>query len=223
VTALDPMDLLWLALLGGWVATDSNSFGQFMVSRPLVSATLAGWIAGDPVAGAAIGLVLEAFQLNVLPVGAAQYPEAGPAAVVAGAAYPAASGAPGALLIAVAFALAWEWVSGRSVHQLRHLNVRLAAAEAVSGGSHRLQRRHLAATGVDFLRGVLLVVVGSLLLTLALAVLTPYWSIDQRITGLVTGGLVVGLLAGSFRLLGARTRWFVVGVAGGLAALLATA
>ena len=43
------MDLVWLSLLGGWVATDSTSFAQFMVSRPLVAASLAGWIVGDPV------------------------------------------------------------------------------------------------------------------------------------------------------------------------------
>ncbi|MBW3629419.1 MAG: PTS sugar transporter subunit IIC [Gemmatimonadetes bacterium] len=221
MTAFHPLDLLWLALLGGWVATDSSSFAQFMVSRPIVAATLAGWIVGDPVAGASIGVMLEAFNLNVLPVGAARYPEAGPAAVVAGAVYPLAAGAPGAMLMVVAFALAWEWVAGTTVHQLRHFNVRLAAAGAVNDAG-RLQLRHLAATGVDFLRGVILVLTGWVILYVVLVLLTPYWALGERMTGLLTGGLLAGLLAGSFRLLGGRARWFALGVAGGVTMLLVT-
>ena len=215
------LDFLWLSLLGGWVATDSTSFGQFMVSRPLVAASLAGWIVGDPISGAALGVVLEAFHLNVLPVGAARYPEAGPAAVVAGAAYAIAEPTPGAMLIAISFALVWEWVAGQSVHRLRHANVRLATPRV--DGAAGLQRRHLGATGLDFLRGVLLFVVGYVLLTAVLGALTPYWGLDDRITALITGGMLVGLLAGSFRLMGGRTAWFAVGLAGGAAVLIATA
>ena len=221
MTLAHALDLLWLSLLGGWVATDSTSFGQFMVSRPIVAATLAGWIVGDPISGATLGVVLEAFHLNVLPVGAARYPEAGPAAVVAGAAYGIAGATPGALLIAVAFALVWEWVAGQSVHRLRHVNVRFAASRVEDTAS--LQRRHLTAAGLDFLRGVLLFAGGYALLTAVLALLTPYWGLDDRITALITGGMLVGLLAGSFRLMGGRTTWFAVGLAGGAVFLLATA
>ena len=221
MTAFTAIDLLWLALLGGWVATDSTSFGQFMVSRPLVAATLAGWVVGAPISGAAIGIVLEAFQLNVLPVGAARYPEAGPAAVVAGAAYPLADGAPGAMLMVIAFALVWESVAGQTVHQLRHFNVRLAATSAIEDLG-ALERRHLGATAVDFLRGVALVLVGGLLLYGALVLLIPYWGLDEPLTDLLTGGILVALLASSFRLLGSRVPWFVVGLAGGVVFLLAT-
>ena len=214
------LDLLWLSLLGGWVATDSTSFGQFMVSRPIVAATLAGWIVGDPLAGATLGVVLEAFHLNVLPVGAARYPEAGPAAVVAGAAYGIAGASPGAMLIVIGFALVWEAVAGHSVHRLRHVNVRFAASRVED--TARLQRRHLSATGLDFLRGVLLFVAGYAILTALLALLIPYWGLDDRLTALITGGLLVGLLAGSFRLMGGRTSWFAVGLTGGAVLLLAT-
>ena len=203
------------------MATDSTSFGQFMVSRPIVAASLAGWIVGDPVSGATLGVVLEAFHLNVLPVGAARYPEAGPAAVVAGAAYGTAGPSPGAMLIAISFALGWEWVAGKSVQRLRHANVHVAGAPAEDAAA--LQRRHLGATGLDFLRGVVLFVVGYALLTVVLMALAPRWGLDDRITALLTGGILVGLLAGSFRLMGGRTTWFVVGLAGGVAILLATA
>ena len=222
MTAFSAIDLVWLTLLGGWVATDSTSFGQFMVSRPLVAATFGGWVVGAPIAGAAIWIVLEAFQLNVLPVGAARYPEAGPAAVIAGAAYPLADGAPGAMLMVVAFSLVWEWVAGQTVHQLRHFNVRLAASGVVDDLG-ALERRHLGATAVDFLRGMVLVLTGFLLLYGALVMLVPYWALDESFADLLTGGILVGLLASSFRLLGSRVPWFVVGLAGGVAFLLATA
>jgi mannose/fructose/N-acetylgalactosamine-specific phosphotransferase system component IIC len=221
MSAFTPALLVWLSLLGGLVATDSTSFGQFMLSRPLVAATLAGWIVGDPKAGAAIGLILEAFQLGVLPVGAARYPEAGPAAVVAGAVYAMGPTTPSAMLLVVAFTLVWERLSGQTVHHLRHLNVRIVASGGIHGPAD-LQRRHLAATGVDFLRGVLLVIVGALLLAPALRLITPLWGLDDRITGLVLGGMLVALLASSFRLFAGRIPWFAVGLAGGLVLVLAT-
>jgi hypothetical protein len=139
--------------------------------------------------------------------------------VVAGAAYAPAAGAPGALLMAVLFALAWEWVSGQTVHQIRHANVRLATG-AVDAAS--LQRRHLLATGLDFLRGVALGLAGWLLLSVALARLVPLWGLDERITGLVTVAVLVALLAASLQLLGGRLRLFALGLAGGAAILLAT-
>jgi PTS system mannose-specific IIC component len=222
MTDFGPLILILLAALGGLVATDSTSFGQFMISRPLVAATLGGWIVGHPLAGAMIGVVLEAFQLGVLPVGAARYPEAGPAAVVAGAVYAPHAPSPSAMLLVVGFALIWERLSGQTVHHLRHLNVRIVASGGVDGPAG-LQRRHLAATGVDFLRGVLLVSVGIVLLDVALHAVIPLWGLDDRATSLVLGGILVALLASSFRLFGGRARWFAVGLAGGLVFILATA
>ncbi|MED5200176.1 MAG: hypothetical protein VYB51_10255 [Gemmatimonadota bacterium] len=40
-----------LAILGGLLALDATSVGQFMISRPLVAGTLAGWWLGDPGVG----------------------------------------------------------------------------------------------------------------------------------------------------------------------------
>src|SRR3954471_14228937 len=109
---LTPAETAAAALLGGLLALDGTSVGQVMVSRPLVAASLGGLVVGHPAAGMAIGVVLEALHLAVLPVGASRYPEGGPAAAVAGAAYAAyapAGGGSAALLAAVLFALAMEW------------------------------------------------------------------------------------------------------------------
>ncbi|MEX0912584.1 MAG: hypothetical protein WD031_04060, partial [Gemmatimonadota bacterium] len=61
---LDPTAWLLLILLGGLVAVDGTSVGQFMISRPFVAAAHAGWAVGDPIHGMVIGLVLEAFHLT---------------------------------------------------------------------------------------------------------------------------------------------------------------
>jgi PTS system mannose-specific IIC component len=213
------LELLWLVLLGGWVAADGTSFGQFMVSRPLVAATLAGFVVGDPVAGAAVGIMLEAFHLSILPVGAARYPEAGPPAVAAGAVYAAGPEAPSRLLLAVAFALAWEWVGGSTIHQMRQFNVRFVAAR-LADDAGELERRHLAAIAVDFARGAGLVALGLVALSAVVALLAPLWGLDERITGVLATAILIGLLASSFRLFGGRVPWFVAGMVGGGAIVL---
>lgn len=214
-------DLLLLCLLGGWVAADATSFGQFMVSRPFVAATLAGLIVGNPVAGAAVGVMLEAFHLGVLPVGAARYPEAGPPAVAAGAVYAAGQPTAGVLLMVVGFALVWEWLSGHTLHQLRQFNVGFVAGR-LGERAGELERRHVAAIGLDYLRGMALVAVGTTVLAMAVGLLAPLWGLDERVTRVLIVAMLAGLIASSFRLFGGRIPWFVFGVAGGIAfALLA--
>jgi PTS system mannose-specific IIC component len=48
---------------------------QFMISRPLVAATLTGWVLGNPLVGMEIGMLLELLWLGRLPVGAAIPPD----------------------------------------------------------------------------------------------------------------------------------------------------
>jgi len=156
-----------IALLGGLLALDGTSVGQVMVSRPFVAASLGGLVAGRPAMGMAIGIVLEALHLAVLPVGASRYPEGGPAAAVAGAAYAAnapAEGGSAALLAAVLFALAMEWVGGRTVVWLRHWNARFAGAPPEGLAPGALARRHALPIAADFARGALLTLAGVLAL-----------------------------------------------------------
>jgi mannose/fructose/N-acetylgalactosamine-specific phosphotransferase system component IIC len=218
---LAPLALLALCLFGGWVAADATSFGQLMVSRPIVASSLAGWIAGDPLAGAMIGLVLEVLSIDVLPVGAVRYPESGPAAVVAGAAYATSSQTASAMLLIVAFSLGWEYIGGATVHQIRQLNVKLVAARIVTDPDS-LQWRHPAATALDAGRGVVLVLAGWLLVAGLLPVLNPLWGLSERLTGLLLGGVVTGMIASSFGMLGGRGSWFALGVAAGVLVLLVT-
>lgn len=198
------------------MAVDGTSVGQFMVSRPLVAATLAGAVVGDPLAGLAVGVVLELFHLAVLPVGAARYPEGGPAAVVAGSLYGAAETVPGALLMAVAFALAWEWVGGETLRVMRQVNVRLVAGPKGSARHDHLQLRHVAAIGLDFFRGMLVVGVGLLCLSTLLVASSGHWSLDAEVSRLAVAGVTVGLLAATLGIFPGRPRIFAAGVAMGL-------
>lgn len=217
----DGSTFLLLLLLGGTVAIDGTSFGQFMLSRPFVAAALAGAIVGRPAEGALIGLVLEAFHLHVLPVGAAKYPEGGPPAVAGGAVFAAVSPQPSGLLLTVIAVLALEWIGGESVRYLRQANQRFVpGTSGAPVDPDRLERRHLAAIGIDFARGMLLVAAGILLLTILLRSLTPLWGLGEGIPQAVIGAVVAGLLASSLRIVGSKGWLTAAGAAAGLAFLL---
>lgn len=151
--------LLPLAMLGGIVGLDVVSFPQAMFSRPVVAATLAGAIAGDPLRGLLAGVILEMLAMELLPVGASRYPEWGSASVVGGAIAAAFPWSSGELVLGVLAALITAWAGGWSMHALRRLNVvwSVAARERLDGGDTRLvsalQLRGLAS---DFFRAALL-------------------------------------------------------------------
>jgi mannose/fructose/N-acetylgalactosamine-specific phosphotransferase system component IIC len=218
---LEPSTWVLLILLGGWVAADSTSMGQVMVSRPLVSATLAGWIAGDPVAGAAAGLILELFHLTVLPVGAARYPESGPPAVVVGAVFAISDQHALTLLTAVVFSLIWEMVSAKSVRGFRRINGRLVgSATNAMETEAMLEQRHLAAIGLDVLRGAMLVGGGILLLQFLIDVTPAATAASDSMAETTLHLSVVVLLAGALRLFGSRLKFVAAGAVVGLLILL---
>lgn len=213
----EPGALLLLALFGGVVAVDGTSLGQFMLSRPVVAATLAGWIAGSPEQGALVGLFLEAFHLTVLPVGAARYPEGGPAAVAAAGAYAGTSHSYSALVVVLVFALVWERVAGVTVQGLRHLNVRLSPPPGRSSvRSGRLERRHLLALGVDFARGMALAGTGTLLFGWVLQ--QGFFLLPQGgVARLALGAVLAASIGAALRLFGrARLPLLVAGAAVGV-------
>lgn len=217
---IDTGVLALLLLLGTVAGLDGTAACQFMVSRPLVAAVLAGLAAGSPERGAAVGLLLEAIQLSVVPVGAARFPESGPAAVVAGGAYAAVGGGPVVLVAALLAGLAWETLGGYSVHWLRTAHVRVASAPAGNALSAlHLQRRHGFAILVDAVRAFALTLTG-LLLAVALLRFTAAAPWSWPAAGTVAGwsywvalALVLASVAKSFA---ARRAWLLSGVIGGL-------
>jgi mannose/fructose/N-acetylgalactosamine-specific phosphotransferase system component IIC len=218
-----PFDLgtvLALALLGGLIAIDGTSLGQFMVSRPFVAAILGGWVAGSPENGAVIGLVLETFQLGVRPVGAARYPEGGPAAVAAGAVYASTDPTAATLIIVTIGALMLERLGGETIHYMRLANVGIVNRMGSFPTAANLERSHIASIGMDFGRGVLLVTAGTALLETVARYVVPFWGLSDRVSGILLMTSVVALLAGSLRMLGSKFLFAAAGAAIGLVALL---
>ena len=145
--------MLLLSALGGVLALDATSLGQFMISRPLVAGTLAGWLLGDPVLGLEMGAILELFHIADMPTGGSRLPEPGPASVAAVAVAVAAGGAPG-LALGTIVGLLTSDLGGMTIGVQRHVGAALIRrVEAGAATPASVDAAHLALMGLDFLRG----------------------------------------------------------------------
>jgi len=151
----DPGTLALLLLLGTWAALDGTALAQFMISRPLVSGTLAGWILGDPATGLIVGGTLEAAHLGELPAGGTRLPEPGPAAVPAVAAAVQLGGV-GGIAAGLALGAGWSLLGGATVIGQRRLNGRMTLGIEEEGAAARtVALRHWGCIALDALRGCL--------------------------------------------------------------------
>lgn len=215
----------WLLLWGTLAGLDLVSLGQVMLGRPLVAGTVAGLLVGDPAAGALVGVTLELFALDLLPVGGARYPDYGPAAV-AGAA--TAAGVPGVLGLgpAIAVGLVTGYLGEQAVQIVRRSN-------GVDVGQHRaaLDAGDVATLRRIQLRGMLRDAARALLMTsfgLGLAYVTRRWlPLDLRgtvLVGTVAVGAALAVAAtGALRLgaRGAARAWLAAGLVVGAAWVVA--
>jgi PTS system mannose-specific IIC component len=210
-----------IAALLAWgvvAGLDFVSVLQVMVARPLVAATVAGVIGGDPVSGVLVGMALELFALEVLPVGGARSPDYGPGAVAAAA---AARGMPPASLgIAVAVGLLVAHIGDWSIVAMRRRNtarVRAAAAALDAGDLRTISRVQVLGILADGARALALTALG-----LGIAYVARHWlPVSARAAVLLTAVLVgVGLAtaAGNAARLAAQRRgawWLALGLLGG--------
>lgn len=207
---------LLLVLWGVLAGLDLVSFPQGLLGRPIVAATVAGYLAGQPEVGLQVGMLLELFALDVLPIGSARYPDYGPAAVIA-AASAALSGAH-ALGPAALLGLVMAQVGGQAMEWLRRLNgQRVRAAEAALDAGdmavmHRLQWWGLAS---DMVRSGSVMLVGLFLGPAFLLLAAPAGSSLTLV--LVAGGAAAALHGLLQRAgIGATRRWAGVGLVAGL-------
>jgi len=132
--------ILVLSLLGGALSLEATAVLQMMLSQPLVAASIAGALVGNPGLGLAVGVTLQLVWMGALPVGAAPFPDgavAGVAGVGAGVIL-GASGVSGGLALAgaVVIGLCAGAAGQRVTSGVRRLNVRysmLAWARADAG------------------------------------------------------------------------------------------
>lgn len=220
------MSWLWITLLGGGIGLDSTSFPQIMVSRPLIAGALAGLLFGRPFEGMLLGALIQVFHIATLPIGAARYPEAGTAAVSGASAYllTTASLEVPTLFLAGVFALAWERVAGASVVMVRRVNESLVIdATQVADPVRAITQRHMAALGLDFLRGAIVSLAGALLGAALLVVIAPMWGLSDE---LVRGAVAIAtatILAAALVVFGGwqdRKRIFLLGLLCGSLLLL---
>lgn len=220
------MDWVWVGVLGGFVGLDTTSFPQAMFSRPLVAGTLTGAVLGQPTVGLAVGFIMEAYALLVLPIGAARYPESGTATVAAVGAYLAVASvplAPGPLALVIAFGLAWEWVGGASVVVLRRTNGRILL-ELEGVPARQLERRHLTAMSLDFLRGAAVAVGGGLMAAGLLRLATPLWELGPGSTMAVLAVLTAAMIGTAVPVFGGlRARRLALGAGIAVGLILAMA
>lgn len=196
----DPGLVLALLAWGTLAGVDLVSFPQGMLGRPLVVATVTGLLLGSLDTGLRIGILLECFALDVLPVGASRYPDYGPATVAAVA---AALAIPGEDLTgaAVLLGLVMAVLSGRAMEVQRRLNGSLVAraAPAIAAGEPgalaRLQRFGLL---FDGLRSLAATGLGLTLATLGMPLLLPL-PLEPALTLVVVAGALLAALSGVFR------------------------
>jgi mannose/fructose/N-acetylgalactosamine-specific phosphotransferase system component IIC len=222
------LSLFLLAVLGAMVALDATSLGQLMLSRPLVAGTLAGAVVGLPLEGALIGAMLETLTLDILPVGAARYPETGTAAVLAvgtlGVAHTVTT--PVAILLTVTYGVAWQYLSGSTVIAGRYLNERLV--HAGRGGTEPrmdrlIEQRHVASMLLDVVRGALVTLAGLAVGVPLFRLALVHWQLSPAYAALAVAVCSAAALAATARLF-ARSRrsgvLLVVGLVGGTALML---
>jgi mannose/fructose/N-acetylgalactosamine-specific phosphotransferase system component IIC len=213
------MEIVQLSLLGGLLALDATSVGQFMFSRPLVAGALVGWLLGDPAAGVAVGTILELYLLVSFPTGGSRFPESATATVVAVSAA-AVANSPSGLPLAVAVGLVWGQLAGFSVTLMRQLNSRVVPEPGRGHpGPAGIVAAHLGAVAVDFTRGAVVTLLGVIAGRATVSAVHGPWMLSPSDSFglLVVGGSAsLGILLrdlGGFR---RRKTLFVAGLALGI-------
>jgi mannose/fructose/N-acetylgalactosamine-specific phosphotransferase system component IIC len=218
---------LALALLLAWgtlTGMDLVSWPQLLLHRPIVAATVSGLLVGDVAAGLLIGVVLELFALDVLPIGAVRYPDYGPPAVAAAA---GAAGLPAthAIALMVPAALLLALAGGRTHTFIRQANSRTIDAmsgELAAGSTNAIRRVQRTGLARDLIRSAALT---ALALGVTLAVRRiPIDPITARaLAAALSGGALAAAAGGALRSAGhgSRMRWLAAGLgAGTLTAVL---
>jgi len=194
-----------LSLLGAIVGLDAVSFPQAMLSRPLVAATLGGFVSGNTAAGLLAGVLLECFALETMPFGASRYPEWGPASVVAGALAAVPGGDPEtvarALPLAVLAGLVGAMIGGMSMVWLRRFNLTVAERyreELAAGDAAAVLAVHWTGLVVDFGRaGAVTALFAILLLPARDVLLQPMGALNGPVSLGVTSAIAVGVGGGA--------------------------
>jgi PTS system mannose-specific IIC component len=225
MTGVSALRELALLAWGTVVGLDLVSGPQAMLARPVVAGTVAGAILQDVEAGLRVGVLLELFALDVLPIGATRYPDYGPATVVAVA---LAANAPWELSLglSVALGLVVALAGGWTMQWLRHANARAIqrrAAALAAGERKAIRLLQYGGLARDALRSGGITILGLGLAVWAQRDLRPDRLTADALTLVAIGAALAAALGGAVRSAGRgpRLRWLGAGLlVGTLGALL---
>ena len=227
---MSPPSLVLLLAVGAVVGLDLVAVPQAMLARPLVAGFLGGAVAGRPLVGLTIGALLELFAFETLPVGAARYPDWGPAACAAGALAALRGGWDGTWMVGVmVVALLAAWLGGVTMHLERRLNaaqVRRREAAIESGDPRALAALQLGGMARDAARAALLTAFTFLVGERVARAVEAGWRAPRALADVAVVGTALGVAAWSaWRLYGQRPsrRWLAAGAVAGIAVLGAIA
>ncbi len=213
--------------VGTLAGLDLVSVPQAMLARPLVAGFLGGIAVGRPLAGLAMGALLELFAFETLPVGAARYPDWGPAAAAAGAlAGLRGGGWDSAWMVGVmVVALLGAWAGGLSMHVARRLTgaqLRRRQSALEAGDPRALVMVQWSGVARDALRAAALTGVTFVVGERVARAVEIGWRAPRPLADVAVVGTALGVAVWSaFRLFGtgAPRRWLGVGALAGLATL----
>ena len=219
-----------LLAVGAVVGLDLVSVPQAMLSRPLVAGFLGGAVAGRPLAGLTIGALLELFAFETLPVGAARYPDWGPAACAAGALAALRGGWDGTWMVGVmVVALVAAWLGGLTMHLARRMTgaqLRRWEPTIEAGDPRGLVVLQVGGMARDAVRAVLLTAFTFLVGERVARAVEAGWRAPRALADIAVIGTALGVAAWSaWRLYGQRPsrRWLAAGAVAGMAVLGAIA
>jgi len=212
------------AALLGWgtlVGIDLVSVPQGLLSRPLVSALGTGLILGDVPTALVVGLLLELFALDVLPVGASRYPDYGAATVGAVVFADGGNGWQQSLGVATLFGLLMASVGGWTLQWHREAGGRALRAQAAglaAGDAATIARLHWRGVSGDVVRSLFLTLLSLLGAGLLLARVETDSPRLALVTAVAVGAGLSAALGGAIRSAGRgpRLRALAVGTALGL-------
>ncbi len=210
-----------LILWGTVAGLDLVSLLQGLFSRPLVAGAGAGWLLGDTEAGLRIGMILELFALDVVPVGSSRYPDFG-AATVGAVILGAATDWPVSLGVTTVVGLGLAMAAGATMPLTRRLNarvVRVHSAGLAAGDPAAVAAVHLRCLGLDLLRSGAVAVAAVLIgLTARWLGLVPEPQLGRALTVVALGGAAWSVAHGAMSSgrSGARWRYALAGLAAGI-------
>ena len=218
--------LVALLAVGAVVGLDLVSVPQAMLSRPLVAGFLGGVVGGRPLAGLAMGALLELFAFETLPIGAARYPDWGPAAAAAGALAALRGGWDGTWMVGVmVVALVAAWLGGLTMHLARRLTavqVRRRETALEAGDPRALGAIQLGGIARDAARAATLTAFTFLVGERVARAVEAAWRAPHALADVAVIGTALGVAAWSaWRLYGQRPsrRWLAAGAVAGAAVL----